>query len=282
MTLLLFAVVLLSAVLHALWNLAAKKAAGNLGALWLGICLAALLFWPWAFWVQRTAPLTARGALYIAATDLLHAWYFGFLGHSYALGDISLVYPVARGTGVAGTALLAWLVLQEHLSLSGVGGIAAICLGTLLLGLGPRRQAQPLAAYGQALCVGLTIMSYAIIDKLAVGQVHPVLYISGMFSLTGLLLTPYVLRWHWAACVYAAQHLKTLMVIIGLGSIGTYLMILFTYRLGPVSYIVAVREFAVVIGALLGVVLLNERLSLRKSLGIASITLGLGLVKMAA
>lgn len=282
MTLTLFLVVLCAAALHALWNMAAKQAAGNLGALWLGVCLGGVLSWPWAFWAQSTQPLTRTGLYYILATGFIHAWYFGFLGRAYALGDISLVYPVARGMGVAGTAVLAYCVLQEPLSCLGGSGIGAICLGTVLLGWGAQRQASHAAAYGQALAVGLTITSYSIIDKLAVGQVHPVVYISGMFSTTGLLLTPYVLRRHWAPCVYAVQHLKAVTVLIGVGSLSTYLIILFTYRFGPVSYIVAVREFAVVIGALLGVLVLKERLTLRKGLGIAAITLGLGLVKIAA
>ncbi len=282
MTLLLFSLVLLSATLHATWNLAAKKAAGNPGAVWLGVCLAAVVSWPWAIWAHRAAPLTLVGLGYILVTGLVHAWYFHFLGRAYATGNISLVYPVARGTGVAGTALLAWLVLHEHLSLTGASGIGAICFGTVLLGWQPRHQAQRMTAYGQALLVGMTIVSYSIVDKLAVGQVHPVVYISGLFSVTALLLTPYVLRRHWAPCVYAYQHLKGVTVLIGLGSLCTYLMILFTYRLGPVSYIVAVREFAVVIGALLGVLVLKERLTLRQSLGIAAITFGLGLVKMAS
>jgi uncharacterized membrane protein len=84
-----------------------------------------------------------------------------------------------------------------------------------------------------------------------------------------------------AACRYAYQHLKTAICLIGMGSICTYLLILFTFRLGQVSYIVAVREFAVVIGALLGFLVLKERFTLGKFLGIVAITIGLVLVKMA-
>jgi uncharacterized membrane protein len=98
---------------------------------------------------------------------------------------------------------------------------------------------------------------------------------------TATLLAPYVLHYKRAACVYAVHHLRSYIGLIGLGAMGTYLIILFAFRAGPVSYIVAVREFAVVVGSLLGFWLLKERLTPRKVLGIMAITLGLILVKLA-
>src|SRR5215470_10006746 len=156
MTLLVFAIVLLAATLHAFWNFAAKKVSGNLGALWLGLCLASVLSWPWALLLQRTEGLTLAGVLYILATGTIHAWHFGFLARSYAVGDISLVYPVARGTGVAGTAVVATMFLPERLSLAGVAGILAICVGTALVGLSRRAHKEQLTAYVYALLVGLS------------------------------------------------------------------------------------------------------------------------------
>ncbi|HEY7495741.1 MAG TPA: SMR family transporter [Candidatus Tectomicrobia bacterium] len=281
MTLFVFIVVLLSATLHAGWNFAAKRVAGNVGALWLGLCLAAVLSWPWALLVHQSERLTLAGLPYIVATGMLHAGYFGCLARSYAVGEISLAYPVARGTGVAGTAVVAAAWLHETLSLLGLVGITAICVGTGLVGFQKRHHQDEVTGYLYALLVGTTITGYSIIDKLAVGQVHPVLYISGLFSLAALLLAPYVLGRQRAACRYAYQHLKTAICLIGMGSICTYLLILFAFRVGPVSYIVAVREFAVVIGALLGFLVLKERCTLRKVVGIAAITIGLVLVKMA-
>ena len=69
--------------------------------------------------------------------------------------------------------------------------------------------------------------------------------------------------------------------LIGLGVVGTYLLILFAFRLEQASYIVAVREFSVVVGALMGAVFLTESLTLPKILGIASIAGGLILVRLA-
>jgi uncharacterized membrane protein len=106
-------------------------------------------------------------------------------------------------------------------------------------------------------------------------------YIAGMFTLCTAFLAPYMLLRQRAACVSALRLLRPYIVIIGVGSICTYLIILFAFRLGPVSYIVAAREFAVVIGSLLGVVFLHERLTISKAVGIVAIVCGLVLVKVA-
>lgn len=276
-----FGLVLLAATLHAVWNLAAKRVAGDLATIWLGLCLGAVLSWPGAALAQQWQPLTWQGVWYILTTGVIHAWYFGLLARAYAAGDISVVYPMTRGTGVAGTAVVAGLWLHERLSLPGILGILMVCVGAALIGWSQHQAPGTLRAYLYALLVGISIIGYSVVDKLAVQHVHPVLYISGMFSVAALLLAPYVLWRQRSTVVLAALPWRLDVWLIGLGSLVTYLLILFAFRLGPASYIVASREFAVVIGSGLGIVVLKERLTARKGLGIAAITLGLVLVKMA-
>jgi drug/metabolite transporter (DMT)-like permease len=281
MTGLAFAIVLVAATFHALWNFAAKKVSGNLSVLWLGLCLASVLSWPLAIYFYQGAALTPVGIACMLATGVIHAFYFGLIGQAYQRGDISLVYPVARGTGVAGTAVLASLWLRESLTPIGMAGIVVICLGTALLGSGQRRHRDGFAAYLYALSVGLTIALYSVVDKLGVGTVHPVVYISSMSTLAALFLLPYMTWRRRIECCHALSRFKSYIGVIGVGSIGTYLMILFAYRLGPASYIVAVREFSVVLGALLGVILLREQITFRKIGGMTAIVAGIILVKMA-
>ena len=281
MTELTFALVLLAATCHALWNFAAKKVAGNLAVMWLGLWTASVLSWPLAFSLSRAETFTPVGIRCMVATGVIHTLYFWLIAQAYRIGDISMVYPVARGSGVAGTAMLASLWLREPLALIGATGIASICLGTALMGAGQRGHREGWTAYLYALGVGSTISIYSVVDKLGVGAVHPIVYISSMFTLTALTLFPYMVRHHRTACRQALKQCKTAIGLIGIGSMGTYLMILFAYRLGPASYIVAVREFAVVIGALLGVVFLRERLTLKKLLGMTAIVVGIVLVKTA-
>src|SRR5262249_10414721 len=135
--------------------------------------------------------------------------------------------PVARGTGVAGTAVVAVLWLNEGLSVLGMSGILAICLGTGLVGFSRHAYKDEAGAYLHALLVGATITGYSIIDKLAVGHVHPVVYISGLCTVAALLLAPYVLRRHCVACRQAYQDLEPAICLIGIGSMGNYLLFLF-------------------------------------------------------
>ena len=281
MTGLAFALVLAAATFHALWNFAAKKVSGNLAVLWLGLCLASVLSWPLAFGLYRAEMFSLAGMACMLATGIIHAAYFSLVAQAYQRGDISLVYPVARGSGVAGTAVLACIWLRESLAVMGVVGILGICLGTALMGVVQRGRHQGLAAYLCALAVGLTIALYSVVDKLGVGLVHPIVYISAMSTLSALFLLPYMAWRRRPDCRRALRQFKTYIGLIGVGSIGTYLMILFAFRLGPASYIVAVREFSVVIGALLGVLFLGERMSLRQALGMAAIVAGIVLVKTA-
>ena len=107
-------------------------------------------------------------------------------------------------------------------------------------------------------------------------------YIYAMFLIPAALLAPYILIRHRRAVADAWRLRKGYIALIGPGSMATYLIILFAFQVGKVSYVVAVREFSVVIGSALGVLLLGERLTVWKGLGILFICLGLVLVKMAA
>ena len=95
MTLTTFFLVVVAAVLHACWNLAAKKASGNIGVFWLGLCFASLMFLP-VVWLSDL-PIPLVGWPYIVATGLIHTAYFGLLAASYRHGEMSVVYPLARG-----------------------------------------------------------------------------------------------------------------------------------------------------------------------------------------
>src|SRR4030065_1783288 len=101
---------------------------------------------------------------------MIHAFYFFFLAKAYEHGDISVVYPISRGSGIAGTAIIAFLFLQEKISFIGASGILFICLGTVLLGLDNTHQKRGIFF---SLLVAVLITSYSIVDKLGVGIIHP-------------------------------------------------------------------------------------------------------------
>src|SRR5262249_27623096 len=161
-------------------NLAAKRVSGNVGVLWLGLCLCGVMLAPFAL-LSAVQSFDPAGLSYIVVTGLIHAAYFGFLAASYRHGELSIVYPLSRGTGAAGTALLAAAVIDEGVSALGALGVGSVCLGILLLALRevrrPNQQGRP---WLLALLVGLTITAYSVVDKLGVGLVSPVVYLAGL------------------------------------------------------------------------------------------------------
>jgi uncharacterized membrane protein len=273
--------VVLSAVLHASWNLATKKVSGSLGTVCIGLCAASLASLPFALCAMLSEGLQLAAVPYIVATGTIHAFYFYYIGKSYAIGDISIVYPVARGIGVAGTSLVAATMLGESVSLNGFTGIVLVCLGTVTIGLHRTQDGNTRKALLYALAVGLTIICYSCLDKVGVGLSNPVPYIWGMFTLSAILLTSFVAVNYQDDLIQSWKNKRAYGIAIGLGSILTYLIILFAFRQGPASYIVAVREMSVAIGSVMGFVFLRERLTPRKIAGITAITAGLVLIKLA-
>ncbi len=275
-----FILVLISTVLHAAWNFAVRKASGSLAVLWVGKWFAVALCLPAFCYFPLETDAVAAAWPFMAATGLAHTVYFLMLAKAYEEGEISVVYPLARGTGVGGTALAAWILIDERLTIPGMMGIVTVLLGIILLGVADLRTPKNRRSIVYALLVGATIAVYSIVDKQGVSHIHPVHYVFALFFIPGVLLSPYVLLRHRPAVVRTWRGLKRYALWVGPGSMVTYLLVLFAMRVGKVSYILAVREFSVVIGAALGILFLGERFGWHKGVGVGAIVLGLLLVKL--
>ncbi len=279
-----FLLVLGSAFCHAGWNFAARKVSGNFIVLWVSLWIGCLFLFPIAIGVLLklgfAQSVQTSGIPYIIATGLIHSVYFILLGISYKHGEISLVYPIARGSGVGLTAIFAGLIFAEKISLLGAFSIAVISLSILSMGFSSSNSPSKIKPVIAALCLGITISAYSLVDKMGVVYVHPVIYIWFLFFITAVVLTPFIV-WQYSDTIMVTirSHFK-FALIIGMGSIITYLMVLIAFTIGPVSYIVAVREFAVVFGAIAGLVFLKEKVSIIKILSIIGITIGMICLKL--
>jgi drug/metabolite transporter (DMT)-like permease len=273
-----FLLIILAAALHALWNFAAKKASGNLSVIWIGLAMATIAIIPFLFLLSPDQIFVLEAWPFVLATGIIHAFYFFALAKAYEYGDISIVYPLARGSGIAGTAIIAYILLQEKISFIGASGILFICLGTVSLGLNNTHQKRGIFF---SLLVAAMIIAYSIVDKLGVGIIHPLGYIFGLVFLTTIFLAPYMLINKQRELLSAIKNMKKYSLIIGLGSIGTYLIILFVFQITQVSYVVAAREISVAFGALLGIIFLKEQNSAQKMFCIICIVIGMFLIKIA-
>lgn len=138
MTGLAVALVLVSALAHASWNLIVRRSDRPELTNWLMLSSGALLASPIAIFVLLADPPDLTGWLFIAGTTALHIGYFFTLGRAYRYGDLSLVYPIARGLGLALIPIAGVFVLAESVSVSGGLGIAVIFVGVVVVGSSTR------------------------------------------------------------------------------------------------------------------------------------------------
>ena len=280
------ALVITAALLHSIWNIAAKKAGGDdRFALIAGLLL--LGFWApvgvWAAW--GVLPLwRLQDSLVVLASAVFHLVYFQTLLRGYRLSDLTVVYPVARGTGPLLSSLGAVLLLGERLSAVGVAGVVAVALGVLFIAGGPALWAKahdPLqrtrvrAGLGYGALTGALIAGYTLIDGYAVKVLllSPLLvdYFGNLFRLPFLL--PAALRDPAAfAQAWRAQWRYALVVAV-LGPLG-YVLVLYAVRLAPLSHVAPAREVSMLFAALIGGKLLGEGERGPRIAGAACIAIG--------
>jgi len=274
-------IILLAALIHAIWNFFAKKTGGSLTVLWLGAMVSTLWMTPIAVGVQAGRSFSMHG-LYIAlVSGCVHTVYWWSLAHMYRRGDISLSYPIARGTGVLGAALGSTLFLHEPLSLAGAAGIALVCAGVFALGFQRRIEPVRTRVVLLALLTGLSITSYVLLDDHGVNYMAPPVYLAIETGVGVLILLIVGWRRLRASASKAYRRYERTVWIVGFGSPLTYLIILYAYSRGPVGYVVAAREFSVVFAALLGARFLKEHISARRWAGIILVAGGMVMIKLA-
>ena len=276
-----FFLVLLAAIAHASWNFLSKKISGNLPIFWLGSMCINLVLLPFSIIIIFRNGFNFQGTVPILISAFFHCFYYITLFNSYKFGDISAAYPISRGTGVAVTALVAVFILHDYVSSLGWTGILLIVAGILIIGLSSTITKEDIKSGLFAFLTGLTIAGYSVADSRSAGLNHPVVCLN-LMSITSLLMVyPVAFRAGFAKCVRENKSQLHYAPLIGLGSLGTYLIIMFAFSLSnQASYIVALRECSVILASILGFVILKEKPTPHKIWGIIIITIGLVLIKL--
>lgn len=285
MSLTVFLLVLLSAVFHASWNFILRKVTGNIVVLWISLWASGLIALPFTLFflpagINSVTSYALADFTLPLLSGLIHWGYFSLLATAYRYGEISTIYPIARGSGIALTGIVATFFLQEQISPAGLAGIALIIGGIGITSgkgmlIGDNRRSLLLA-----LGVGVSICGYSVVDKSAVATIPPLLFLTLLYLLSAILMTPQILRNYYHQLPDQLRKHWRYALAVGIGSAGAYLIILYAYTLGPVSYIVAMREFAIVIGVLLGAVFLKEKVTTRKWIGVLIIVIGLVFIRI--
>ncbi len=292
-----FSLVVSAGLIHAIWNIAAKKAGGDsrfacfTNLIMMVVWAPAGIYygwdvvpkWGWTEW------------LFIAASGAVHVLYFVTLLRGYRKSDLTVVYPMARGSGPLISSFAALLLLGEKISPLGWLGILSVVIGVLLIAGGPslfrtmlnnsgsvaqRTRIQKGIYYG--LLTGLFIAAYTVIDGYGVKVVliSPILlyYFCNFFQ--AALLLPAL--WREPAVTLGSWRLQwKYAFVVGTISPLSYIMVLFAMQTAPLSHVAPAREVSMLFAALIGGQLLGEGDRLIRLLGalfiaVGVITLGLG------
>lgn len=271
------ALVLLAAALHASWN-ALVKVGGDpfvrLAVLNLvsGLCALPLLL--------VVAPPAAASWPYLAGSVVIHLAYNTTLAYGYRLGDLSHVYPIARGIAPPLVALGAWLMAGESPGPIGVLAILVISGAIASLAFSERWRPGPLAPVCLALATGLAIAGYTICDGLGGRAAGDVLgYIAWLFVLDAVPFGLIVVLWRRRDLVPALRASGGAPVVGGMLSLGAYGLVIWAMSQAPMASVSALRETSVIMAALIGTRLLREPLGVRRVVAASVVALGVVLLE---
>jgi drug/metabolite transporter (DMT)-like permease len=196
---------------------------------------------------------------YIAASTFIHFGYYFMLNRSYLLGDLSVVYPIARGIAPLLVALGAVAVADEYLPVWVWGGIAAISGGILLLSLQSLRKNPSPAMVLTALTTGVCIAAYSLVDGLGVRvSQSPLGYIAWLFIME-ILVAAFIFHRRGRDMFRLPRNALLFGILGGLISATAYGLVIYAKSLALLGAVSALRETSVLFAALIGVVLLGER-----------------------
>jgi drug/metabolite transporter (DMT)-like permease len=264
------ALVLIAALLHALWNIVAKKTGGGAHFVLMGALMIVTVWAPLGLWFAwRELPgWGTREWLVVLASGVAHLVYFNVLLAGYRAADLTVVYPVARGTGPLLSSAAAVLVLGETLGARGIAGVLAITIGILLIAGGPRlwthaqdpaERARVNAGLAWGALTGSLIALYTVIDGFAVKVllISPILvdYVGNLLRIPFML--PQALRDRAGFVHDWRMQWKAALLLALISPLG-YVLVLYAVQIAPLSHVAPAREVSMLFAALLGGRLLGE------------------------
>jgi drug/metabolite transporter (DMT)-like permease len=280
------ALVLLAGLIHASWNIAAKKAGGDVRFAAFTTVINVVTWAPLGLWLAvRDLPgWGLREWALIALSALLHIGYYLMLLRGYRKADLTVVYPLARGSGPLLSSMAAIVLLGEQISGLGVLGIAGVVGGVFLVAGGPslwRAGQDPVARqrlhkgmrYG--VLSGAFIAGYTVVDGYAVKVLllSPILvdymgsvlriFVVGVPVLRDLPAARAQWRMQWKYALF-----------VGIVSPVSYVMVLYAMQTAPLSHVAPAREVSMLFAALIGGQLLGERDRWLRLLGAGCIAAG--------
>lgn len=265
------ALALASAAVHAGWNLLLAGAGDTRTAAAAQLLVSALV---WAAPGLLVWDIEGEAVPYLAAASALQLAYFALLAAAYAEGELSLVYPLARGGAPVLVLLVAVAGFGGGVAPVQVAGVLAIAGGVIAVrGVrGPWRGRDTLLAAATA----ATIAGYTVLDRYGVRHANPLTYVWLELAPVALLYCAVIARRRGIGAIRRA--LGRNAILAGIGGIGSYVLVLAALRLASAAPVSAVRESSVVIAVGLAGLVLGERVGRARLAGAVAVAAGTILV----
>ncbi|HZT85795.1 MAG TPA: EamA family transporter [Gaiellaceae bacterium] len=265
------ALALAAAVLHAGWNVLLRGSEDVEARTAVVLGLSLLIFAPVA---AATWSVSWAVAPYVAASAAFEGAYFALLVAAYRRRELSVVYPIARGSAPLLVLLGTGVVLGRHVSASAAAGVC-LAAGGVVLVRGVRGGAEGVLV---ALAIGCAIAGYTLVDKDGLPHAAALPYLELVMAPVGLVALPVVALRRGARALRAELGWSALLTAAA--SFGAYALVLAALRLAPAPEVAAVRETSVVLAALLAAAFLRERVGPGRLAGAVAVAGGVALIAL--
>jgi len=274
-----FAAVMLAAVLHSTWNGMVKKHKDKV------ISVSAIVFGhvPMALVVMLFMPLpTLESVPYIILSAIIHQGYQVYLISAYKFGDLTKVYPVARGTGPIVATLISILVLGVVFSKFQIISIILISFGIIILGLLSKNSQNSNKTLIYSLATGFFIGIYSLTDGYGARiSLSPLSFLGWSFILNAMIF-PFTLKLMNYSNVFSRviKEAKLVFWVGGTLSYVVYAIVVWAFTKAPIPIVGALRESGIIFSIIIGIFFLNEKISINKVISIILIFLGVAGLKI--
>ncbi len=274
-----------AALAHATWNITIKRAGtSGAGFLWATFVVGAVAFAPFgiASLIESSTDLS-RWLPFAAVSGALQVGYFFLLQRAYRSADVSIVYPLARGTGPLLSVILAIVLLGERPGPIVLAGAALVVVGVIVIGLSSEQGKALVSRQGVlfGLLIGVVIAIYTLWDAAAVtiGDMPPVGLYWGSVVFQLLLVAAPAIR-GWSATRAVAREHWAAVLIVGILAPLAYILILTAIQLAPVSVVAPAREVSVVFVAIASWLILREARPVQRLIGATIVLAGVALLAL--
>ena len=305
MNLIALLLILISAIIHALWNLLAKQSCDKLAFIWWSMLAILVIYFPLFLWyLRQSSPLLDENWSWPIVSGFFQAAYCALLALAYEQGDLSIIYPLSRGSAPIFITIGAILLLDERLSLAGIAGISIVVFGIYIIHLHSLQFSdllKPIRTLTQkdsqlGILTGVTIAAYHIVDKKGISTIHPVVYLYLVQIVLFVFLSIFVF-WYIHRKNRALRNLKIPfrgfsllkrewevsklpIILVGCLCYFAYLLVLFAMSIAQVSYVATIRNFSIVVATVLGAAVLKEPYASMRLPASILITLGIILIAL--